>query len=712
MEAILTGIDDHVIVIPVAHCLAAADSEASNGGHKPMKRILSGLLGGRLQAVLVASFSLIAALTVGLNAIAVSQVIRDYLETAEADLVARDMNLANAFYQLKLDEVAAISYRLALDLWVNQSLPGAVQGRPEALELIDQQITNKITVLALGGTHLIAVLDAQGNILVGRVVSANNQMQPILSGGSFGRLPIVEKVLTGGEAQAATEVIPAELLQQVGLDRQAAISLLDTPKAAPEPFDPREGTAGLALMGVHPLVGEGGQVVGAVLSAHLLNNDFALVDRIKEVAGVDTVTIFFGDLRVSTNVMTEQGERAVGTRISQDVYERVLRQGFAYVGRAYVVNEWFITRYEPLRDHTGQVVGSLYVGARESAFQALVHNITRRVTLIALVSVVLAGILAVPIARAIVRPIVELVEANRRVARGDLAVRVQPYGRGELAILGRAFNGMVEALQEAQQKLMRAFNNMAETLKETQQELLHKEKLASMGQLAAGVAHELNNPLGTILLYSNIVHKELPEEDPHREDLQMVIGETERCKAIVRNLLDFARQNEVLAQPTDLNDLLQKLAAEQQRHPRFEKIRVVLELDPELPHIQADPLQLRQVFVNLINNAVEAMEPKGGGTLTINTRLAPLDQGVRVSIADTGVGIAEENRARLFMPFFTTKPVGKGTGLGLAIVYGIVKMHRGQIQVQSEEGKGTVMTITLPLKLSTPPGPAEGLGAI
>ena len=396
--------------------------------------------------------------------------------------------------------------------------------------------------------------------------------------------------------------------------------------------------------------------------------------------------------------MTEEGKRAVGTRVSQDVYDRVLREGREYVGRAYVVNEWFITRYEPLRDHTGAVVGILYVGARESAFQALVQNITNRVVLIALVSLVLAGIIAVPIARVIIRPIRELVEANRKVAQGDITVRVQPHGHGELAVLGRTFNSMVETLQETRQKLMRAFDNMAETLKETQEELLHKEKLASMGQLAAGVAHELNNPLGTILLYSNVVYKETPADDPHREDLQMVISETNRCKTIVRNLLDFARQHEVMTQPTELNELLEKLVTEQRKHPEFENVRIVLELDPEVPEIQADPLQLEQVFTNLMHNGAEAIEMKGSGTLTVTTRLAPFGEGIKISFADTGVGVSEENRAKLFTPFFTTKPIGKGTGLGLSIVYGIVKMHGGQIQVQSEEGKGTTVTITLPLE--------------
>jgi len=671
-----------------------------------MRRFFSNLFSGRLLVVLVASFCLVAALTVGLNALVVSQVIRDYLETSETKLVARDMNLAQAFYKLKLDEVAAISYRLALDPFVKQGLPGAISGQNEALNLIDQQITNKIQVLALGGTHIIAVLDIDGHIVVGRVLSADNQLRPMITNGSLDNLPIVQTVLRDGQALATTGIIPSETLRQVGLDRQALIPLVDTPKAAARPFDAREGSAGLALMGVRPVLGRDGRVEGAVLSAHLLNNDFALVDRIKEVAGIDTATIFFGDMRVSTNVMTEEGKRAVGTRVSQDVYDTVLTGAKDYVGRAYVVNEWFITRYEPVVDHLGLTVGMLYVGAKESAFRTLVHNITNRVLLIALVSIVLAAVIALPIARVIIRPIGELVDANQRVTRGDMAARVRPHGHGELAVLGSSFNSMVDALQETQAKLVRALNNMAETLQETQQELLHKEKLASMGQLAAGVAHELNNPLGTILLYSNIVYKETPEGDAHRDDLQMVIAETNRCKVIVRNLLDFARQNEVMARTTDLNDLLASLVDEQRKHPRFEDTQFVLQLDPELPAIDADPLQLQQVFINLLNNAAESMQGKGGGTVTVTTKVAPLGQGVRLSIADTGIGISEENRAKLFTPFFTTKPVGRGTGLGLAIVYGIVKMHRGQIQVQSDEGKGTAFTITLPLKLSTATQPA------
>lgn len=642
-----------------------------------MKRFISTLLGGRLQIVLIASFSLVATLAVGLGTLVISQVINEYLADAKDERVARDMDLARAFYQLKQEEVAAISYRLVLDRWVEDNLPAASQGQAEAIQIIDQQITNKITVLALGGTHLIAILDAEGNIVVGRVLSPEGDLSPVLTQGNWGQLPIVEEVLSTGKEQKATEVIPAEFLAQVGLDGQARIPLKDTPKAAPEPFDPREGTAGLALMGVYPLQGEGGRMIGAAVSAYLFNNDFTLVDRIKEVAGIDTVTVFFGDLRVSTNVM-ERGERAVGTRVSQEVYDVVLKQGDVYSGRAFVVNEWFITRYEPLRDYQGQVIGSLYVGARESAFLGLLRTFYLRVALIALVCIVLAGVIAVPIAKVVTRPIAELVEAHRRLAQGDMTVRVQAYGSGELAVLGRSFNSMVE------------------TLHQTQQELLHKEKLASMGQLAAGVAHEINNPLGTILLFSDVMYKEASEDDPRRDDLKMIINETTRCRTIVADLLNFARQQEVLAQETNVHALLEQVIEGVSHQPSFEGVEIVRQFSPDLPTIQADPAQLQQVFVNLLNNAAEAVAE--GGIITLATQ--PVDsQWVEIKVSDTGCGIAEENLGKLFTPFFTTKALGKGTGLGLSIVYGIIKMHRGQITVQSQVGQGTTFTVTLPVRL-------------
>jgi two-component system, NtrC family, sensor kinase len=250
---------------------------------------------------------------------------------------------------------------------------------------------------------------------------------------------------------------------------------------------------------------------------------------------------------------------------------------------------------------------------------------------------------------------------------------------------------LIEQLEENVVKLQ-LFQKELQT---TQAQLIQSEKLASMGQLAAGVAHEINNPLGTILLYSDILHKEVAAESQHKQDLKLIMDEATRCKRIVSDLLNFARQNEVLAQETDLNALVEQVVAELNGQPEFATVEMHQELEPGLPGIQADPGQLRQVFVNLMDNAAEAMPD--GGRLTVSTRRVG-DGQVAVDIQDTGTGISEENLSRLFTPFFTTKPIGKGTGLGLAIVYGIVKMHRGQIDVRSQVGTGTTFTVTLPVE--------------
>ena len=641
-----------------------------------MKRWMGVILGGRLQKVLIASFTLVAGLTIGLDTLVTSRVISEYLSKAESDLVARDIDLAKAFYQIKQEEIAAISHRLSLDKWIINGLPAAVLGDSGAKRIIDQQITNKISILALGGTHFIAILDRKGRAVMGRVLTQAGKLMDPISKGEWNALPIVQEVLQSGKPQTATEVISKELLAQVGLDRQAFIPLVATPLAAPEPFDPREGTAGLTLTGVYPLFDDNRQMIGAVMSVYLFNNDFTLVDRIKEVAGIDTVTIFFGDLRVATNVMTEHGKRAVGTRISKAVHDVVLLEGRIYVGRAYVVNEWFITCYYPLSDSRGRVVGSLYVGARESSFLTLVHDFNSRVGLIAIVCVLLAGLIAVPIARLFIKPIGTLVESNRRLSEGDMGVRVKVTGKGELAELGNSFNSMVE------------------TLDRIQKELLHKEKLASMGQLAAGVAHEINNPLGTIMLYAETLHREAGDDVVKREDLQMIIDATHRCKRIVGDLLNFAREQEMLTQETNIHDILEFAIKNVSSQSNFNRMHIIRRFMEDLPLIQADPAQLVQVFVNLLNNAADAMAD--GGAITITTRLSE-GRSVEIDIADTGRGIAEEHLGKLFITFFTTKPIGKGTGLGLSIVYGIIKMHRGQIQVSSQVGKGTTFTVTLPV---------------
>ncbi len=237
---------------------------------------------------------------------------------------------------------------------------------------------------------------------------------------------------------------------------------------------------------------------------------------------------------------------------------------------------------------------------------------------------------------------------------------------------------------------------MESELKEAQLHLLQSEKMASLGKLAAGVAHEINNPLGGILIFSKMLIEDLPSQDPCKEDLERICEEATRCKEIVKGLLEFARQTSYKMEPTDLNRALVQGISLLENQALFHNIGIIKELDPQLPPILANAGQLNQVFMNIILNAAEAME--GRGTFTISTRLGPEKETVIIEFADTGCGIKEEYLSRIFDPFFTTKEVGMGTGLGLSTSYGIVQKHHGRIWVKSKEGEGSTFTIELPVR--------------
>jgi PAS domain S-box-containing protein len=236
---------------------------------------------------------------------------------------------------------------------------------------------------------------------------------------------------------------------------------------------------------------------------------------------------------------------------------------------------------------------------------------------------------------------------------------------------------------------------MEKKLEETHLQLVNSEKMASLGKLAAGIAHEINNPLGGILIYSSLMMEDLPSEDPKKADLARIVQEASRCKDIVRSLLEFARQTEPRMEPTDVNRAITDGLFFLENQALFHNIQIVKRLDPLLPAIWGNQGQLKQVFMNILVNAAEAMH--GGGVLTISTYPGPGGSGVFIEFIDTGEGIPEENLTRVFEPFFTTKAVGKGTGLGLATSYGIVEDHGGRIGVKSKVGQGTTFTIELPV---------------
>jgi signal transduction histidine kinase len=234
-------------------------------------------------------------------------------------------------------------------------------------------------------------------------------------------------------------------------------------------------------------------------------------------------------------------------------------------------------------------------------------------------------------------------------------------------------------------------------LEQTQKQLLRTEKLASIGQLAAGVAHEINNPLGTITIYAHLLQKGLDPDDPRKEDISLIISEAIRAKDIVQGLLSFARETKLRTGPTNVNDLLADVLGLVVNQSLFHNIKITEEFSRDLPTIVADETQIKQVLLNIILNAAQAME--GNGELTIAT--AQEQNQIRVKITDTGPGIPPEVMDNLFSPFFTTKE--KGTGLGLAVVYGIIERHQGKIDVETELGKGTSFILSLPISSQEEP---------
>ncbi len=234
---------------------------------------------------------------------------------------------------------------------------------------------------------------------------------------------------------------------------------------------------------------------------------------------------------------------------------------------------------------------------------------------------------------------------------------------------------------------------MERKLKETHLQLASSEKLASLGKLAAGIAHEINNPLGGILIYASLLIEDLPEDDPRRQDLTRIVQEAGRCKEIVKSLLEFARQSEPKMEPVDINRAITDGLFFLENQALFHNIQIVKNLDPALPFARGNGSQLKQVFMNITVNAAEAMH--GSGTLTISTAFSSERKIITIEFADTGEGIPEENLSRIFDPFFTTKDVGKGTGLGLSTAYGIIEGHGSKIDVKSKIGEGTIFTIEL-----------------
>jgi two-component system NtrC family sensor kinase len=647
-------------------------------------RIIERLFRLNLQSRLVAGF-LIATCLTGFFATIISVWTVNRSTFAEVqNRVRQDINTAKLIYNNTLERITSLIQFTAEGSDLYEPFAGHDIARMGHLRGLIRSETGAQVQDNHIFLDMLTLVDARGNVLY----RAGN---PEISGDNLLQDPVVRSCIEKKIPLSSTELMSIEniLRENPALSNRAKTDIVKTPLSAEIKED--KLSEGMVMRAAYPIMDRKNKFVGVLVGGVLLNRDNAIVDQIKETVyhgekyngrEMGVATIFQGGVRISTNVMTKDNKRAIGTILSKEVYDQVIKQGKDWVGRAFVVNDWYITTYTPIFNMDSKLIGVLYTGILEAKYRDIEWRTIWTNLGITTLGMIVAFIISLRLGNTIITRIRMLKEAAEAIASGNLDYKLSPDKISGFDMLDEAFNYMSRSLKDHDDQLQKMHQQLAKT-----------EKLTALGEMAAGVAHEINNPLGGILLYSNLVLEDIPDDSPARENMEKIIYQTNRCKEIVQNLLDFARTPTGDMLPIQINQAVKTSLKLVRDQSMFHGIEIETHLAENLPEVIGDRSRLEEVFLNLFINAADAM--KGSGKLSIVTGMST-DNVVRIFISDTGKGIDEEHRSHIFEPFFTTKEPGQGTGLGLSIVYGIIRKHNGTIDAESEQGKGTTFIISLP----------------
>jgi len=602
-----------------------------------------------------------------------------------------DLAAARAVYDQRSDELVRTVELTAAGARFEADLAA---GRREALA---QRLD---AIRRSNGFSFLTLTDATGRVLV-RAGEAQR------AGDDVAGMPPVAAALAG-MVSSCTELLP-----RVRLGAEA-------PDVAARTGGRAGDTAVLALLAAAPVRHEQGRVLGALYGGIVLDGDTVMVDRVARLVyrgerlhrrEIGAVTLFRGDVAVATTVRDPAGRRALGIRAPAEVRAAVLARGAMWNGVARTLDDRYVAADEPIPDARGRPIGILHVGLLQDLFAATRDRLILTFFVIAFLGFVAILSSTYSMIRRITQPLVHMAEAARRVTAGQLDQRVDSDLPGEAGLLAESFNTMTTSLQQMKGDLEEWGRTLEEKVRQRTEELVtmqarvaQSERLASVGMLAAGVAHEINNPLGGILALTSLAVEDMKPDDPARPNLEEVVRQTERCRDIVKGLLEFSRQSKAGTEEVDVHEVLEGTLSLIGGQSLFFNVQLVKRFDAQASHVLADRSQLQQVFSNLLVNAAQAMDERG--TITLATHYSRADGHVEISVSDTGKGISPEMLDRIFDPFFTTKENGKGTGLGLSIVYGIVTRHGGTIQVHSKPGGGTTVTVRFPAAAAQPAAPA------
>lgn len=601
--------------------------------------------------------------------------------------VRLDINTAQLIYNNSLEKMTSLIQFTAEGYDLRELIKRRDISSMESL----QSLIRSQTAIHLANDHfyldMLTLVNAEGTVLY----RASN---PAIKGDNLLTDPVVKSCIERRISITSTELMSVEdiLRENPALSDRALTDIVKTPLSA----EIREDrlSEGMVMRAAYPIMDrKSNLLVGVLVGGILVNKDNTIVDKIQETVyhgekykgqNMGVATIFQGGVRISTNVMTKDDKRAIGTILSKEVYDRVIQEGEDWVGRAFVVKDWYITTYTPIFNIAEKRIGVLYTGMLEAKYRDIKWDMIWTSIGITTLGMLIAFIISLRLGNSIIKRIRILKKATEAIAAGDLDYQLSPDKISGFDILDEAFNDMARSLKDHNDQLQKMHQQLAKI-----------EKLTALGEMAASVAHEINNPLGGILLFSNIVLEDLPEDSPlMRENLQKIIYQTNRCKEIVQGLLDFARTPTGEMFPLQINNVIMTCLKLIKDQAMFHGINIETRLAENLPETIGDHSRLEEVFLNLFINAADAM--KGGGKLTITTKRRS-NNSIRISISDTGKGIDRELLSRIFEPFFTTKAPGQGTGLGLSIAYGIIRKHNGSIDAECKPGKGTTFIICLPI---------------
>ncbi|PUB86457.1 MAG: two-component sensor histidine kinase [gamma proteobacterium symbiont of Ctena orbiculata] len=526
-----------------------------------------------------------------------------------------------------------------------------------------------------------------------------------------------------GYPRVEIEIFSAEALdeQSPGLAKQVELPLIDTPRARPT-VQRIEGR-GMMIRALYPVKNSRGQVVAVLDGGVLLNANFKFVDTIRDLVygpgslpkgSIGTVTVFLNDVRITTNVPRTPNQRALGTRVSDEVRTQVLDDGEKWIDRAFVVNDWYISAYQPIIDVNGERVGMLYAGFLESPSRNALWQALGVLILLFLALMLFSSILSISGAKSIFKPL-EMMMAVVRATREGYTKRIGKISSmDEIGVLANEFDLLLDLLQERNLQVQQWADQLEEKvdertaelklknqklvttiqiLRETRAQLIAAEKLAALGELTAGVAHEINNPTAVMLGNLDLLVEELGDNaTPVKGEIDLIIEQIFRIKDIINNLLQYARPDEITETPTviDVNEVVQHTLALVRYLRKQKQFEIRLDLNASRP-VKINPHELQQVLVNLFVNAVHALD-SSAGIISLSTDDWD-EKGVVIRIEDNGMGIEEEQIEMIFNPFHTSKRVGEGTGLGLSVSYGLIKKYGGDITVRSDQGQGSLFSV-------------------